>query len=54
MLSVGPALMPFVVVFASVEEGGMLQIGFNLPFSLCRRDLDEKLFSVISHFQNLM
>lgn len=35
-------------------RGGMLQIGFNLPFSLCRRDLDEKLFSVISHFQNLM
>lgn len=50
----GPGADAFCCCVCLGGRGGMLQIGFNLPFSLCRRDLDEKLFSVISHFQNLM
>ncbi len=35
MLGVGPALMPFVVVFASVEEGGCYRLALisHSPFA---------------------
>ena len=52
MLSLGPALMPFVVVFASVEEGGCYRLALisHSPFgdvTLMKSCFQS--FSVISH-----